>query len=129
MKLLTLASTAEAMTKALMTDADRKSEYTDADLASMSKYIGKWEGNKGLRSRLQDSVAFAAQRSPQGFMRSLAKDGVISNEEVDTWRKLRNSVAHGNLVEPWPTQDGDRHLGEMISLVHKLTHARIEKGR
>jgi hypothetical protein len=35
---------------------------------------------------------------------------------------------HGELVEPWSTEESDQHLREMISLVHKLTHAVIEKG-
>lgn len=126
--LLTLASTAEAMTKSLMTDQDRKSDFADADLAAMKAYLDAWTGNGNLRDRMKSNLGMAAGRSPQGFMRRLSKEGVIGGDEVGTWIKLRNSVMHGELAEPWSTEENDQHLREMISLVHKLTHAVIRKG-
>lgn len=125
--LLTLASTAEAMAKGLMTDADRKSDYTKEDLASMDEHLGQWAGNKALRGRMKSSLKLAAERSPQGFMRGLARKGVIDEAEIDTWIALRNSVMHGELVEPWSTKESEQHLREMISLVHKLTLNLIDK--
>jgi hypothetical protein len=69
--LMTLASTAEAMTKSLMTEEDRKSDFADADIVAMRKYLDAWTGNKDLRGRIKGSLKFAAERSPQGFMRQL----------------------------------------------------------
>jgi hypothetical protein len=35
---------------------------------------------------------------------------------------------HGELTEPWSTEEGDRHMRELISLTHALTRLRIAKG-
>lgn len=125
--LMTLASTAEAMTKSLMTEEDRKSDYSGSDLAAMEAYLDAWTGNKALRGRMKSNLKNVVGRSPQGFMRQLAKKGTVAAVEVETWSKLRNAVMHGELVEPWATQESDQHLRDMISLVHKLTHAIIAR--
>ena len=126
--LLTLASTAEAMTKSLMTKEDLRSDFTEADLLAMSKHLDNWKGDRNLRGRMKSNLKTVAQRSVQGFMNKLAKKGVIDVGEVGTWIRLRNSIMHGELVEPWSTQENDQHLREMTSLVHRLTHAVLDKG-
>ncbi len=126
-KLLTLASTAEALTKELWKDQDRKSDYAEADLTSMKQHLKDWTGNENLRNALKSALCRLKKVTPTGFMRRLVKHGVLNLSEVKTWGELRNEVMHGNLVDPWPTEKGDKHLLELISLVHKLTHALIEK--
>jgi hypothetical protein len=34
---------------------------------------------------------------------------------------------HGELVEPWSTEEGNRHTRELIILVHELTKTRIAR--
>jgi hypothetical protein len=125
--LLTLASTTEALAKSLMTDADRRSEFSDEALASMEEHIKGWKEELALRGRMLNSLGQVRERSVLAFLRGLAAKGVIP-DHCETWRRLRNSVMHGELVEPWSTEEGDTHLREMIALVHGLTRARIAKG-
>jgi hypothetical protein len=67
------------------------------------------------------------KRSVLAFLRTLAKDAKVDSAQVETWRKLRNSVMHGELVEPWSTEEGNRHTRELIILVHELTKTRIAR--
>ena len=126
--LLTLASTAEAMTKRLMISADPVAEHNEADIASLTEHIKKWRGEKRLRSKILSYLGQPARLSPYRYMSDLAQDTVITGEEVETWRRLRNSVMHGELVQPWPSEEDEEGLRLMISLVHKLTRAIVEKG-
>jgi hypothetical protein len=110
-----------------MDDADRKSEFPDEALQSIEEYLAAWKGDEGLRRRMQSNLGMVRKRSVQGFMKQLVGKGAIERDHFRTWCKLRNSVMHGELVEPWSTEEGDQHMREMIGLVHSLTHLRIEK--
>lgn len=125
--LLTLASTTEALSKSLMDESDRRSEFSDEVLASMKRHIKGWAEDTALRGRMLNGLAQARERSVLAFLRDLAAKGIIP-DYCETWRRIRNSVMHGELVEPWSTQESDGHLREMIALVHALTRARIAKG-
>ena len=120
--LLTLASTVEALVRSLMTPEDRIGEFPPDALASMERHIQVWRVDLDLRGRMLGALGGMRERSPFAFLRKLAMDGVIP-DHVDTWRKLRNAVMHGNLVEPWATEEGDGHVRELTALVHALTRA------
>ena len=62
------------------------------------------------------------------FMRQLGKAGTLEAAHVQTWYEIRNSVMHGNLVEPWSSEEGDARLHQMLDLLHALTRARIAAG-
>lgn len=126
--LLTLASSAESLAKAIMDDADRKSEFSDEALQSMEAHLASWKGDEDLRRRMKSNLAMVRKRSVQGFMKQLVDKGTIERDHFKTWCKLRNSVMHGELVEPWSTEEGDQHMREMVGLSHSLTHVRVAKG-
>lgn len=126
---LTLAGAAEGMANGLMTEKDRTPEYSDEHLASMKAYIKKWTEDAGLRDRMLSNLGIVRKLSVAAFMRKLGAAGTLQSDHVRTWYDIRNSVMHGNLVEPWSTDEGDQRLHQMISLVHDLTWARIEAGR
>jgi hypothetical protein len=125
---MTLASTVEALARSIMTDADRTTEYKTDALDSMRDHLRAWKGDDRLRARMLDSVAFASRRGIAGFMFALARAGKLDSGQVETWQKLRNSVMHGELTEPWSTEEGDTHMRELIALTHALTRLRIAKG-
>ena len=122
---LTLASTAEAIANSLMTGEDRKSEFSDSALLSMRKHISDWNEDAGLRQRMLSNLGVVKSRSVVAFMREIGKAGTVNSVHVQTWYKIRNSVMHGDLVEPWSSAESDQHLEEMLQLVHDLTRARI----
>ena len=125
---MTLASTVESLANSLMSEADKVAEYAPKALEEMGDHLRAWKGDTQLRARILDSLAFASRRSVLGFMMNLARANKVERSHVETWRALRNSVMHGELTEPWSTEEGDRHLRELIALMHALTSLRIAKG-
>lgn len=126
--LLTLASTIEALAKSLMEPEDRRSDFTDDDIAKMAEAIRAAPVDGRLRERVSSNLAMVRGRSVLSYLRQLARNGALNAEEIGIWQRLRNSVMHGELVEPWSSAEGDRHLREMIDLTHALTRLRIVKG-
>ena len=126
---LTLAGAAEALANGLMTDEDRRSEFSAELLASMKTQIEAWKDDAGLRGRMLSNLGMVSKRSVVAFMRQLGKAGAVEAAHVQTWYDIRNAVMHGNLVEPWSSEEGDARLHEMLDLVHALTRARIAAGR
>ena len=120
--LLTLAGTVEALVRSLMAPEERIAEFQPDALESMERHIRSWTIDKELRGRMLGALGGMRDRSPFAFLRELAREGVVP-DHVDTWRKLRNSVMHGNLVEPWATEEGDGHVRELTALNHALTRA------
>lgn len=125
---MTLASTVESLANSLMSEADKVAEYAPKALEEMGDHLRARKGDTQLRARILDSLAFASRRSVLGFMMNLARANKVERSHVETWRALRNSVMHGELTEPWSTEEGDRHLRELIALMHALTGLRIAKG-
>ncbi|MGZ8284057.1 MAG: hypothetical protein ACXW27_00270 [Allosphingosinicella sp.] len=126
---LTLAGAAEGLANGLMTDEDRRSEFSDEHLASMKSHIKAWKDDAGLRSRMLSNLGMVSKRSVVAFMRKLGEAGTVQPDHVQTWYEIRNSVMHGNLVEPWSTEEGDQRLHQMLGLLHDLTRARVAAGR
>ena len=126
--LLTLASTVEALAKSLMSERDKRSEFSHYALAAMEKHLRAWDGDDALRGRMLSNLGLVKQRSVLAFLRDMAKARKINAAHVGTWQKLRNSVMHGEMAAPWSTAEGNQHMQELITLVHGLTKARIAKG-
>jgi hypothetical protein len=125
---MTLASTIEALAKSVMTETDRRSEYSDKDIAAMEKYFREWKGSKALLGHMLNNLGRAGERSILGFMKRLAREGVLDKDDVSIWRELRNAVMHGELTVPWSTEEGDRHMRQLIALTHALTRLRVGNG-
>lgn len=126
---LTLASTVEALAVGLMNEKDRQSEFSPKLLTSMRTHICEWKEDDALRQRILSNLGLLKKRSVIKFMREMGAAGVVDAAHVQTWYDIRNSVMHGNLVEPWSSEEGDRHMNEMLTLAHRLTLARIAKGK
>jgi hypothetical protein len=127
--IMTLASTIEAVAKSLMSEDDRRSKFSEEALGEMEKYLRAWDRDDELRRRMLSNLSLIRQQSVLAFLRRKAKTDSLNAEHVETWRRLRNSVMHGELVEPWSTQEGDQHMKELIALLHGLTEMRIANAK
>jgi hypothetical protein len=97
----------------------------DADheaIASLCAHIGTWKGPWDLKSRAIDSLRRAGAVTPIYFLRDLRDRHVLTARNVRAWETIRNSVMHGKLVSPWPTEEEeDARLRDLAELVHRLT--------
>lgn len=118
---LTLASVAEGIAKMLMRPEDESAEIPPAELESIRAVVSAWRGDKQVRSRILDSIGFMSKSSVPAFLRKLVRKNVIEQRHEDAWKKVRNSVMHGNLVFPWSTQEEDEKVIALAEMVHSLT--------
>jgi hypothetical protein len=125
---MTLANTVEALASALITDADKRSEFDEETLGSLDAHIRAWDKDAALRGRMLNSLGMIRRRSVLRFLRDLAARGEVEADQVQAWTDVRNAVMHGNLVSPWSTEDGEARLNAMLKLVHGLALIRIRRG-
>ncbi len=118
---LTLASVAEGIAKMLMLPEDENAEIPAAELESIRAVVSAWKGDERVRSRVLDSIGFMSKSSVAAFLRKLVRRKVIEQRHEDAWKKVRNSVMHGNLVLPWSTQEEDERVIALAEMVHCLT--------
>lgn len=126
---MTLASAAEALARGLMSEENKRSEFSHERLRSMKSHIQRWKEDTALQERLLSMLSNLKKRSVFRFLRDLASAGAVNEGQVQTWRAVRDAVMHGSLVEPWATQEGERRLSDMLELVHSLTRERIARGK
>lgn len=72
-----------------------------------------------LRERLLNNLGLVSKRSVLALMRCLGVKGNVNRDHVQTWSEIRNSMMHGEMVEPWLSEEGDANMQEL--LVHDLT--------
>jgi hypothetical protein len=125
---LTLASSVESLASQLMTDTDRRSEFSDEMLTSMKTHLRSWKNDIKLRDRLLNNLGLVSKKSVLAFMRGLGAQGIVNPAHVQTWSEIRNAVMHGEMVEPWSSEEGDRKMQDLLTLVHALTRALVAKG-
>lgn len=122
---LTLASGAEALATGLMTEADRRSEFAEESLKAMKAHLKNFKGDAALRGRMLSNLGLVSKRSVVAYMRELAGQSHLAGDEVQTWYEIRNAVMHGEMVEPWSSEESDTRLMLMLSLFHKLTRLTV----
>jgi hypothetical protein len=105
----------------LMRPEDEKAEMPAAELESIRAVVSAWKGDEQVRSRVLDSIGFMSKSSVAAFLRKLVRRKVIEQRHEDAWKKVRNSVMHGNLVLPWSTQEEDERVIALAEMVHCLT--------
>lgn len=118
---LTLASAAEGIAKMLMQPEDENAEIPLAEVDSIKAVVSAWKGDERVRSRVLDSIALLTKGGIPAFLRKLVRRKVIEDRHQDAWRKVRNSVMHGNLVLPWSTQEEDERVIALAEMVQNLT--------
>jgi hypothetical protein len=61
------------------------------------------------------------------YLKELVSSGILRPEPEKAWTKVRNAVAHGKLVSPWPTEEDDTQIKDLMELVRVLTIEYIER--
>jgi hypothetical protein len=122
---LTLGVAVESVLKASFPRYGRLGAKTRADLKALSGYLAKWTQNPSLVKRIQGSLGGMARASASDRLFALVTKGMIAKDSFDAWKRLRNSVAHGD----WPSKDLQIFVdlcGQMTVLLYQLIFLSIE---
>jgi hypothetical protein len=122
---MTLASTAEAIARMLMSPGEQRSDFAEKDIESIKDSVAAWKGDENLRARVLSDIARAGLRSVGRYLKDLVQRNVLEERNERSWSAVRNAVMHGNLVSPWATDEEDKRLLSLADLVHRLTRELI----
>lgn len=130
---MTLASVIEGVANLLFPAVKHvRVAAEDADdweksIRSLEAHVMQWEGESWLRKRLMTSLQYAREKGVLQRLKPLVEEGVVDQQHLDVWQKVRNSVMHGNLVSPWLTAELEQKLERLTELAHRLSEAYIRK--
>jgi len=97
----------------LSDDDGSSSPHTLQEMQSLIAHVDQWPGNKRLKARAIGLLRSLPEWGTGDRLRMLEKRGVISSEERDAWRRLRNPVLHGKIS----TDDLDAEREKLIEAV------------
>ncbi len=106
---LALSIAVEAILKSEFVDLCKPSDALRTGVNSACKHFDDWSGTDELKNRLKGSLNSILNSNPQNAMKFLIDNNVITKKQMDAWKKLRNSMAHG-------VQPNDAKLQEFLTL-------------
>ena len=121
---LCVASAIEGLVKLDPAFKTAPADFMSGDLEPL-KTFASTVSPKHLSDRFKSWLATLHQPSAARYLARLKDDGLVTPEQLDAWRKVRNQVAHGNLFEPWGTPEEHQQLVALINLFYRLTALRI----
>ena len=124
---MTLASVVEGIAKMMFSEAERKSDWPEADIDSLKQAVTNWKGNDDLRSVVINYVGGFKMKGVAKTLKSLVNEGIITAEQISAWEKIRNTAMHGGMVVPWLDEDQDGRILSLIELTHRLSEAYIKR--
>ena len=65
--------------------------------------------------------------APGRTLNALAAAGCITSEQLLTWRKLRNSVMHGETLHPYRSAKEDARLFQLMDIVRSLERGEVHR--
>lgn len=126
---LTLASSIEGITRLLVPRDTLRPDADSAALASLSAHIAAWGGASRLKDAAIDFVRRSDFVSVNRALFVLADSGIGSRKQVNSWKNVRNRVAHGELVSPYSSEEDDQILLDMAHLLRTLTCEAARRAR
>jgi hypothetical protein len=123
---LTLASAIEGITKLLTTKAEREAGFAPKTVEDLKTHIGEWRGDDVLRGRILNCVS-NLKKGTGPILKKFKDDGLISDDQFEAWRAVRNSVMHGDLVTPWSDDKLEDQMRLLSELMHRLSMKYIER--
>lgn len=117
---LTLSVAIESILKVAFKDYGRPSKELKAQIAGFRAYLGKWDGPEDPRRRIDGAVGALQQQRAFDQLKELAEKGIVTEEQRDTWKEVRNSAAHASITDSWEIQELLRKYHVLVVLLFHL---------
>lgn len=118
---LTLASSIEGIARLFVPRGTLRNDTDQEAIKSLVAHIDEWSGSKRLKDAAANAVRGADLVSIPRALLTLADGGVGTHPQVKSWKKVRNSVMHGELVSPYSSEEDDRIIIDLADLLRALT--------
>jgi len=119
--ILSLAVCAENLIQQLMPNLDLN-KPDKAQIKLITTQVGKAKVNSDLRDRAIGLLSMLNRPSLNEAGKLLIRQGVLCDEHIQAWKRTRNHLAHGGLIE-FPISDDlwqDRHF--LVGMVYRLIY-------
>lgn len=124
---MTLASVVEGIVKMMFSEAERKSDWPEADIDNLKHTVTNWKGSDDLRSVVINYLGGFKTKGIAKTLGSLKHDGTITSEQISAWKRIRNTAMHGGMAIPWPDEEQNGRILSLIELTHRLSEAYIKR--
>jgi hypothetical protein len=124
---MTLASTIEGIVKMIFSESERKSDWSEPEINSLKAAVINWKGDCKLRSSVLNYLNGFNIKGIAKTLTLLVDERVITKDQVEAWRKIRNSSMHGEMSIPWSDEEQDTKIEKLISLTHRLSVEYIKR--
>lgn len=115
---LALSVSIEALLKICSKTINKTNIPEAKDVEELLSHISKWNGNESLKKRTIGAInSFNMIRSLDVLM-ELKDNGLVTEKEISSWKKLRNMSAHGDEITDFDKQK----IQELCSIVSGLMH-------
>jgi hypothetical protein len=94
-------------------------------LKSLRNHLENWQGEEDIKKRTVGLLSMLGTKSTTQILKALKEEGVIEDRHIKAWKEIRNSLAHGGIIE-FPINDDfwlKRNL--LISMVYRLIFRKI----
>jgi hypothetical protein len=92
---------------------------------ALKTYLEQWQGDEDIKNRAIGLLSMLGTRSTSQVLKALKEENVIGNEHIKTWNKIRNSLAHGGIIEFPVDEDFWQKRNLLISMVYRLILRKI----
>jgi hypothetical protein len=92
---------------------------------ALKTYLEQWQGDEDIKNRAIGLLSMLGTRSTSQVLKALKEENVIGNEHIKTWNKIRNSLAHGGIIEFSADEDFWQKRNLLISMVYRLILRKI----
>lgn len=117
---LTLAIAVEGVLKCAFPNAGGPTTEETAQAEAALKLIASSSLGENFKERMRGLISGTKSARPKDKLHALAKQGVIREEFIGTWKRLRDSYAHADLSDPKGLAKRHRSCQIVRTLLHEL---------
>jgi hypothetical protein len=96
-------------------------DVPDADTINrLIEHMDQWPGDTNVKERTKKMLPSLRNVPAQASLRILRDQGVIDDNHIKAWSKIRNKLAHGGMVEYPLSPDLWEQRNTLIAMVYRL---------
>jgi hypothetical protein len=95
-------------------------------VGQVQEFLSNWKGPDHLKNRLNGLIGQIHQINATAKLLRLFEQGVISNEQIQAWKTLRNKLAHGGTLSGASLQEFLDLYHIVVALFYRIIFYAIE---
>lgn len=123
---LALSVSIEALLKICSKTINKANIPEEKDIKELLSHISKWNGNESLKKRTRGAIKNFNMIRSLDILMELKDNGLVTEKEISSWKKLRNMSAHGDEYNDFDKQKIQELCSTVSGLMHKIVLYEID---